>query len=102
MVYKIFDKMSAKCTNKSATHTGTGVNHNSEKQQPSEKLHIKQLLENLKNVSFNDSIWDVDLIYTQLSSKNNKYIWFLLCAIDVLSKYACVVSLKDKKRYHNF
>ena len=74
MVYKIFDKMSAKCTNKSATHTGTGVNHNSEKQQPSEKLHIKQLLENLKNVSFNDSIWDVDLTYTQLSSKNNKSI----------------------------
>ena len=33
----------------------------------------------------------------QLISKFNKGFRFLLCAIDVFSKYAWVVSLKDKK-----
>ena len=34
----------------------------------------------------------------QLISKLNKGFRFLLCAIDIYSKYAWVVSLKDKKR----
>ena len=33
----------------------------------------------------------------QLISKFNKKFRFLLCVIDIFSKYACVVSLKDKK-----
>ena len=33
----------------------------------------------------------------QLISKFNKVIRFLLCAIDIFSKYAWVVPLKDKK-----
>ena len=33
----------------------------------------------------------------QLISKFNKEIRFLLCSIDILSKYACIVPLKDKK-----
>ena len=33
----------------------------------------------------------------QLISKFNKGFRFLLCVIDIFSKYACVVSLKDKK-----
>ena len=33
----------------------------------------------------------------QLISKFNKKIRFLLCAIDIFSKYALVVPLKDKK-----
>ena len=33
----------------------------------------------------------------QLLSKYNKGIRFLLCVIDIYSKYACVVPLKDKK-----
>ena len=33
----------------------------------------------------------------QLISKYNKRIRYLLCAIDFFSKYAFVVSLKDKK-----
>ena len=33
----------------------------------------------------------------QLLSKCNKGIRFLLCAIDIFSKYAWVVPLKDKK-----
>ena len=33
----------------------------------------------------------------QLISKFNKGFRFLLCIIDIFSKYACVVPLKDKK-----
>ena len=33
----------------------------------------------------------------QLVSKFNQGIYFLLCVIDILSKYAWVIPLKDKK-----
>ena len=35
--------------------------------------------------------------YSQLINKFDKGICFLLCAIDIISKYTWVVSLKDKK-----
>ena len=47
---------------------------------------------------FKDNIWGVDLAEMQSLSKKNKSIKYLLCAIDLYSKYAFVVSLKDKKR----
>ena len=47
--------------------------------------------------SFKDNIWGADLADMQLISKYNKEIRYLLCAIDLLSKYAFVVPLKDKK-----
>ena len=40
----------------------------------------------------------VDLADMQSLSKKNKGIIYLLCAIDLFSKYAFVVPLKDKKR----
>ena len=46
---------------------------------------------------FKDNIWGVDLADMQSLSKKNKGIKFLLCAIDLYSKYAFVVPLKDKK-----
>ena len=46
---------------------------------------------------FNDNIWRVDLANTKLLSKQNKGIKYLLCAIDLHSKYAFVVPLKDKR-----
>ena len=62
---------------------------------------ISQLLENLKKgkvyFSFKGNIWGVDLADIQLISKYNKGIRYLLCAIDLFSKYAFVVPLKDKK-----
>ena len=60
---------------------------------------INQLLENLKKVysSFKGNIWGFDLADMQLISKYNKGIMYLLCATDLFSKYAWVVSLKDKK-----
>ena len=47
--------------------------------------------------SFKDNIWGVDLADMQLISKYNKGIRYLLCAIDLFSKYAFAVPLKDKK-----
>ena len=46
---------------------------------------------------FKDNIWGVDLADTRLLSKKNKGIKYLLCAIDLFSKYAFVVPLKDKR-----
>ena len=47
--------------------------------------------------SFKDNIWGVNLADMQLISKYNKGIMYLLCVIDLFSKYAWVVPLKDKK-----
>ena len=47
--------------------------------------------------SFKDNIWGVDSADTQLISKHNKGIRYLLCVIDLFSKYAWVVPLKNKK-----
>ena len=44
-----------------------------------------------------DNIWDANLADRQLLSRCNKRIRFLLCVIDIFSKYAWVVPLKDKK-----
>ena len=44
--------------------------------------------------SFRDNIWGVDLADMESSSKYNKEIKYLLCAIDLFSKHAWVVPLK--------
>ena len=46
---------------------------------------------------FKDNIWGADLADMQSLSKYNKGIKYLLCAIDLFSKYAWVVPIKDKK-----
>ena len=46
---------------------------------------------------FRYNIWGVDLADMQSLSKYSKGIKYLLCAIDLISKYACVVPLKDKR-----
>ena len=47
--------------------------------------------------AFKDIIWGADLADMQLISKFNRGFRFLLCVIDIFSKYAWVVLLKDKK-----
>ena len=46
---------------------------------------------------FKNNIWGTDLADMQLINKFNKGFRFLLCVIDIFSKYAWVVPLKDKK-----
>ena len=46
---------------------------------------------------FKDNIWGADLADTQLISKFNKGFRFLLCVIDIFSKYAWVMIWKIKK-----
>ena len=65
------------------------------------KSYTNQLLKNLKKEKF---IQDLEIIFgvfdladMQLISKFNKGFGFLLCVIDIFSKYAWVVPLKDKK-----
>ena len=44
---------------------------------------------------FKNNIWGADLANMQLLSKFNKRFIFLLCVIDILSRYAWVVPLRD-------
>ena len=68
-------------------------------QELAEKLHklIIRKFENRKvYLSLKDNIWGVDLTNIKLIRKFNKGIRFLLCVIDIYSKYAWVAPLKDK------
>ena len=91
MVYKFFNKKSR----------GAGVKNNiRENQQLANELDkpISRRFKKRKVYSLSkDNIWGADLADMQLISKYNKGIRYLLCAIDLFSKYAFVVPLKDKK-----
>ena len=79
--------------------SGSGVNKPN--YQFSEELHkpiIKKIKKRKCYSSFRDNIWGAD---TQSLSKYNKRIKYLLCEIDLFSKYAWVVPLKDKKGRSN-
>ena len=65
-----------------------------------EELHkpiIRKFKKRKVQSPFIDHVWGVDLADMQLTSKFDKGICFLLCAIDIFSKYAWVIPLKDKK-----
>ena len=102
MVYKFFDSKVASTDKKSvgsgAKHVNTKITPQNE--QLAEELH-KPIIRKFKKrkvcSTFKDNIWGVDLADMQLLSKYNKGIRFLLCVIDIFSKYAWVVPLKDKK-----
>ena len=97
MFYKFFDKKSQ----------GSGTKHVNTKLIPQneqlvDELHkpiIRKFRKRKVYSAFKDSIWAADLADMQLLSRYNKGIRFLLWVIDIFSKYALVVSLKDKKRY---
>ena len=69
-------------------------------EQLAEELH-KPIIGKFKRrevySAFKDNNWAADLADMQLISKFNKGFKFLLCVIDIYSKYAWVVPLKDKK-----
>ena len=69
-------------------------------QQLAEELHkpiIKKFKKRKVHSSFKDNIWGADLADIQLISKFNKGIPFLLCVIDIFSKYAFSENLQSIK-----
>ena len=91
MVYKFFDKKSQ----------GSGIDIPLKfNEQLANELHkpiIRKFKKRKVYSSFRDNIWGADLADMQLLSKFNKEFKFLLCVIDIFSKYAWVIPLKDKK-----
>ena len=88
MVYKFFDKKSKE----------SGINEPN--YQLVNELHkpiIKKFKKSKVYSLFRDNIWGIDLDDMQSLSKYNKGINYLLCAIDLFSKYAWIVPIKDKK-----
>ena len=71
----------------------------SNKELPEElnKPVIRKFKKRKVHSSFTDNIWGADLTDMQLINKFNKGIRFLLCVIDIFSKHAWVIPLKDKK-----
>ena len=89
MVYKFFNERTK----------GSGINNKRNllvNSQLAEELH-KQIIKNFKRrkvySSFEDNIWGADLADIQLISKYNKGIRYLLCVIDLFSRYAWVIPL---------
>ena len=69
-------------------------------QQLAEERHkpiVRKFEKRKVHIAFKDNIWGVDLADMQLLSKYNQGTRFLLCVIDIFSKYAWIVPLKDKK-----
>ena len=91
MVYRFFDKKLK----------GSGVNVPSEfNEELAKELH-KAIIRNFQKRTvysgFKDDTWGADLADMQLISKFNNGFRFVLCVIDILSKYVSVAPLKDKK-----
>ena len=65
-----------------------------------EELHkpiIRMFNKRQLHSPFIDNIWGTDIADMQLISKFNNGFKFLLCVIDIHSKYAWVIPLQDKK-----
>ena len=105
MVYKFFDKKST-AEPSSLERTGSGI----ATAGPSalarsssilaDELHkpiIRKFDKGKVYSQFKDNIWGVDLADMQSLSRKNKGIKYLLCAIDLYSKFAFVIPLKDEK-----
>ena len=95
MVYKFFDSKVASLDKK--TMSGKGRKNNKILAEELHKAVIKKFNKTKVYSQFRDNIWGVDLAEMQSLSKKNKGIKYLLCAIDLFSKYAFVIPLKDKK-----
>ena len=79
--------------------SGSGI-ANEPNYQLANELHkpvIKKSKKRKVCSSFSDNIAGVDLAYMQSLSKHNKRNKYLLCAIDLFSKYVWVIAIIDKK-----
>ena len=87
MVYKCFD----------SKVSGSGANLLPQNEQLVNELHkpiIRKFKKRKVYSAFKDNIWGADLADMQLLSKYNKGIKFLLCVIDIFSKYALLKHFK--------
>ena len=101
MIYKFFDKKSASGTGVATLAKKSAANNEIKQNlQLAKELH-KPIIRSFKKRTvysrFEDNIWGADLADMQLISKLNKGFRFLLCVIDIFSKYAWVVPLKGQK-----
>ena len=103
MVYKFFD---TKASSPDRKTIGSGTTKSSSLERVNENIKLANELHkpiirkvNKRKVysSFKDNIWGAGLADMQLLSKFNKGIKYLLCVIDLFSKYAFIVPLNDKK-----
>ena len=100
MVYKFFDKKSSGSGRSSSSASLIVNNDTKQNLQLAEELHkpiIKKFKKRKVYSGFKDNIWGADLADMKSLSKYNKGIKYLLCAIDLFSKYAWVIPIKDKK-----
>ena len=89
-VFKFFDKKTA---------DGAVKNEIMQNKELAEELHkpiIIKLEKQKVSLSFIHNIWGVDVADFQIISIFNKGIHFLLCVINIFSKYAWVIPLKDE------
>ena len=100
MVYTFFDKKT-KGSGVTTPANKSVVKSTPQNQQLVDELHkpiIRKFKKRKVYSAFEDNIWAAYLADMQLISKFNKGFRFLLCVIDIYSKYAWVVLLKDTKR----
>ena len=95
MVYKFFN---SKVAPRNKTISGKSVKESNKiLAEELRKPVIRKFNKRKVYSQFKDNIWGADLADMRLLSKENKGIKYLLCAIDLFSKYAFVIPLKDKK-----
>ena len=94
MIYNFFD---TKASSPDRKIVGSGINENIKLANELHKPIIRKFNKRKVYSSFKDNISGADLADMQLFSKFNKGIKYLLSVIDLLSKYAFVVPLKDEK-----
>ena len=90
MVYNFFDKKAV----------GSGSKSMPQNEQLAEELHkpiIRKFKKRKVYSTMKGNIWGADLADMQLINKFNRGFRSLSCVIDIFSKYAWVVTLKDKK-----
>ena len=100
MVYKFFNKKSASLLDQSVLGSGVANNEikqNLQKAKEIQKPIVRKFKKRKVYSGFKYDIWGADLADMQLISKFNKRFSFLLSVIDIFSKCAWVVPLKDKK-----
>ena len=98
MVYEFFDKK-IKDSGVITLANKSAIKSIPQNEQSAEELHkpiIRKFKKRREYSAFKYNIWDADLAGMQLISKFNKGFRFLLCIINIFTKYVWVVPLKIK------